>query len=228
MCTVTFLPLDKNNFILTSSRDVPYIREKALHPKEYIEDGVLLTYPKDGKAGGTWIGTSSKSRLICLLNGGYKNHIPQDSYRKSRGLVVKELLRANDINEALNTTDLVNIEPFTLVILDWNDELELYEFVWTGKKKHLFNIPHFPHIWSSSTLYDDETKKIRQNWFDNWNFDTHDAIVDFHKSAGNGDESKNVLMRRDKGGTVSITSVKMENGELSISYEDVLPENINN
>ena len=66
MCTVTFLPLGENNFILTSSRDVPYSREKALEPKKYAEDSVDLIYPKDGKASGTWIGTSSKNRLISI------------------------------------------------------------------------------------------------------------------------------------------------------------------
>ena len=89
MCTVTFLPLSKTDFILTSSRDIPFSREKASHPKQYVEDGVKLWYPKDGKAGGSWIGTSSKNRLICLLNGGYVYHKPLTSYKKSRGLIVK-------------------------------------------------------------------------------------------------------------------------------------------
>jgi hypothetical protein len=51
MCTVTFLPVNNNNFILTSSRDVPFSREKAQFPKMYIENGIELYYPKDGQAG---------------------------------------------------------------------------------------------------------------------------------------------------------------------------------
>ena len=74
MCTVTYLPLKGNDFILTSSRDVPFSREKALHPQEFIEEGIKLWYPKDGKAGGSWIGLSSKNRLICLLNGAFEYH----------------------------------------------------------------------------------------------------------------------------------------------------------
>jgi len=53
MCTVTFLPLIDNGFVLTSSRDVGYKRQKALSPATYVEKGVSLHYPKDGEAGGT-------------------------------------------------------------------------------------------------------------------------------------------------------------------------------
>ena len=225
MCTVTFLPLDSTDFILTSSRDVPFARKKAEAPKLYIEDGVEITYPKDGEAGGTWIGTSSKNRLICLLNGGYKDHQIKESYRKSRGIIVKELLKSEVISDALTEIELENIEPFTLVIVDWNDGLELFEFVWTGEKKHLFNIPKVPHIWSSSTLYDDITKKMRQDWFTDWqnrqNSFNQSKIIEFHKTAGVGNPKTDVLMKREKGGTVSITSISRSSGKLHLWYEDM-------
>ena len=82
MCTVTYLPLGNNDFILTSNRDEDPKR-KTIPPKEYLEDGVKLTYPKDELAGGTWIGLSEKSRLICLLNGGFTKHSREESYRMS-------------------------------------------------------------------------------------------------------------------------------------------------
>ena len=50
MCTVTYLPLGNNNFILTSNRDEAPSR-KTTPPKLYEEDGVKLTYPKDELAG---------------------------------------------------------------------------------------------------------------------------------------------------------------------------------
>ena len=225
MCTVTFLPIGENEFILTSSRDVPFARKKALAPKKYIEDAVELTYPKDGDAGGTWIGTSSKNRLICLLNGGYVDHKTENNYRASRGLIVKELLKSDDIKEALSTIDLKGIEPFTLAIVDWNDGMAVYDFVWTGKKKHLINIPKTPHIWSSSTLYSDTVKKLRENWFADWQkgnaqFES-EAIIKFHKTAGDGIAETNVLMKRVGGGTVSISSVKKVNDTVDFYYEPI-------
>ena len=102
MCTVTYLPLGDTDFILTSNRDVPYAREKAEHPKTYIEDNVQLTYPKDGKAGGTWIGLSDKKRLLCILNGGFEYHTSRVGYRMSRGIILKALLKANDLLGAIN------------------------------------------------------------------------------------------------------------------------------
>jgi len=230
MCTVTFLPLSDTDFILTSSRDVPFSRKKALAPQKYIEDSVELIYPKDGEAGGTWIGTSSKNRLICLLNGGYKKHTSKESYRKSRGSIVKELLKSDDISTALTSINLEDIEPFTLAIVDWNDGLEVFEFVWTGAKKHFFNLPKLPHIWSSSTLYDDETKKLRQEWFSKWNSSvdsySQEKIIKFHKTAGVGNPEIDVLMKREKGGTVSITSVSHVNKALHFIYEDVATHQI--
>ena len=45
-------------------------------------------------AGGTWIGLSDKKRLVCLLNGGYEIHEREASYRVSRGVIVKEVLKS--------------------------------------------------------------------------------------------------------------------------------------
>ena len=235
MCTVTYIPVNKTNFILTSSRDVPFVREKAVPPREYVEDGVTLTYPKDGKAGGTWIGTSSKNRLICLLNGGFTNHLPKSNYAKSRGIIVKELLKETDIDFALSEINLTNIEPFTLVIVDWNANLRLLEFVWDGTKKHIKELPQKMHIWSSATLYDDKMKKMRETWFMEWQnnfcpkhleddeiFDNYlYRILSFHKNAGVGNPEIDILMRREKVGTVSITQVSRKHNSIRMGYLEV-------
>ena len=91
MCTVTYLPLENDGFILTSNRDESPMR-KTIPPKKYLENGVELAYPKDQLAGGTWIGASTKNRLVCLLNGAFKKHERNSYYKMSRGLVVKNIL----------------------------------------------------------------------------------------------------------------------------------------
>jgi len=225
MCTVTYLPLGDTDFILTSNRDVPYARKKASPPKTYIEDSVQLTYPKDGKAGGTWIGLSDKKRLLCILNGGFEYHTSRASYRMSRGLILKALLKADDLLGFIEALNLLDIEQFTLVMVDWQNDLQLYEFVWDGAKKHLKKLPQEPHIWSSSTLYDPSVKQLRQEWFKKWctlNSFTTDTILNFHHTAGVGDKNIDVIMDRGLGGTVSITSVKKNKDIINIDYEDVL------
>jgi len=225
MCTVTYLPLGDADFILTSNRDVPFARKKALAPKTYIEDGVQLTYPKDGEAGGTWIGLSDKKRLICLLNGGYEYHTSRASYRMSRGLILKAMLKVDNLLDFIKNLDLTDIEQFTLVVVDWQNDIELYEFVWDGTKKHIKKLPQTPHIWSSSTLYDSSVKKMRQQWFKKWQDKqdfTSENILKFHHTAGIGDCNIDLMMNRGAGGTVSITSVKKTKEKIDIDYEDVL------
>ena len=168
--------------------------------------------------------------MICLLNGGFENHVSKEKYRLSRGLIVKELLKSDEISEKLNTIDLNDIEPFTLVIVDWNNGLKLIEFVWTGLQKHKTDLPQETHIWSSSTLYENTTRRKRETWFKAWQSNTkgvnQKSIIHFHKTAGEGNTKTNVLMKREGGGTVSITSIKRKKGKLHFIYEDVLTHEI--
>lgn len=225
MCTVTFLPIGNNDFILTSNRDVPYSRERALPPKEYVKDGVKLWYPKDGKAGGTWFGYSEHNRLICLLNGGFEYHTSRSYYRMSRGIIVKDLLLAGNFLSVVEEKNLVGVEPFTTVIVEWKSEIVLRQLVWDGREKHLVKLPLKPRIWSSATLYDSEVRKMREEWFKNWqqnNDFTPKDILKFHKTAGIGDPFIDVMMDRKVGGTVSITSFALLSGKIDTFYEGII------
>ena len=240
MCTVTYIPTTNNNFILTSSRDVPFAREKALFPKKYQEDDIEIIYPKDGRAGGTWIGHSDKKRLICLLNGGFENHYlttaQNTKYRKSRGIIVLDLLKKTKINFALNEIDLAQIEPFTLIIVDWNNNLQLIEFVWDGITKHIKNLPQEMYIWSSATLYDTSMKQMREKWFSKWqnvfcpteisdedlNIVQANRVLNFHHQAGLGNCNVAVIMKREKVGTVSITQVTKLEDKITMDYEEII------
>lgn len=223
MCTVTFLPLDNSNFILTSNRDEHRERE-TIPPKMYVENEVNLTYPKDKIAGGTWIGASSNKRLVCMLNGAYEKHIRKDSYKKSRGVIAKEILKDENFICYVEELDLLGIEPFTLVIVDYNKGLNLYELIWDEHNKQFSKLKNEPKIWSSSTLYEPKMKKKRINWFNNWiaenEFSTK-SILEFHHSEI-GDKSQSVLMKRPHVETVSITSVKKHDELVEMQYEDIV------
>ncbi|MFD1314614.1 NRDE family protein [Namhaeicola litoreus] len=221
MCTVTYVPFENGDFILTSSRDVPYSRKPADAPKTEMQEGIAVHFPKDGEAGGSWIGYSSRERLICLLNGGFQDHVAQEKYRKSRGHVVIELLKVEDINLGLKEIDLLDIEPFTLVIVEWDFKLFAFEFVWDGEQKHFRILPQKPAIWSSSTLYTDEVKAKREKWFKDWrkgNTLNRENLLSFHRTAGEGNPESDVLMSRKGGGTVSITSVEKSDNAIDMQY----------
>lgn len=223
MCTVTFLYKGEENFILTSNRDEAPTR-KTLLPAVYEVNGNNMLFPQDELAGGTWIGASDNNRLVCLLNGAFENHVRQVPYRKSRGVVVKEFLAANTIIPFVEAYDFSNIEPFTLIIADWNKELRLFELVWDGTEKHFGQLPLVPHIWSSSSLYDSRMKAIRKGWFSDFlkeNKQDAESILDFHHTAGREDKNTAVLMDRGFVKTVSITQVHKSGMNVYMNYENI-------
>src|SRR5690606_11933033 len=132
-------------FILTSNRDEAGSRN-TIPPDFYRENDVDLLYPKDKVAGGSWIGISSRLRVICLLNGGFEDHQRKPSYRLSRGVVVKDLLVAPELVEAINAYDYHNIEPFTIIAADWQRGLDFIEFVWDGEEKHIKHLEQKSHL----------------------------------------------------------------------------------
>ncbi|OCK43334.1 hypothetical protein BA195_01120 [Tenacibaculum soleae] len=222
MCTVTYLPLGDHNFILTSNRDEDPKR-KTIAPKEYVEEGVKLTYPKDELAGGTWIGLSEKKRLICLLNGGFEKHKRAESYRLSRGVIVKEFLKVTDVITVIEQFNFEGIEPFTIVLIDWNNGLNAYELVWDGAQKYFEKLANKPKIWSSSTLYTHEMKQLRRDWFNEWlqeneKFSQKD-IFDFHTDETKGTANVSLKMKRLQVKTVSVTTVLKEGNKTGMKYQ---------
>jgi len=224
MCTLTYLPLGDDNFLLTSNRDETPLR-KTIAPQEYLENEVKLMYPKDKIAGGTWIGKSEKNRVVCLLNGGFENHVRKLPYRMSRGVVVINILTADDAIHHVENFDFRNIEPFTLVLIDWNTGLRLYELVWTGTEKHFKELPQKPRIWSSSSLYNQEMKLMRKEWFQTWLNNqekfTKESILNFHKRTDLGTKDTTLKMKRPFVETVSITSIEKRE-DVTMEYLDFL------
>lgn len=229
MCTVTYIPLGKQDFILTSNRDETPLR-RTISPKEYLEDDVVLTYPKDEVAGGTWIGLSENKRLICLLNGGFEIHKRAESYKMSRGVIVKKLLKIENAVREIENFNFENIEPFTIVLVDWKEQLAAYELVWTGEEKFFKVLKDEPKIWSSSTLYTQEMKEMRVQWFNDWleetSIVTQDNIVGFHQDETKGTAEISLKMKRKKVETVSVTSICKKGENVKLEYLDFVNEKV--
>ncbi len=229
MCTVSFIPKSNSDFILTSNRDESPNRN-TLAPQLYDIDGVKLLFPKDEIAGGTWIGASTKKRLICLLNGGFVAHQRAESYRLSRGVIVTELLIAEDAVEKINTFDFEGIEPFTIILVDWSFDLKLYELVWDGENIHFSKKPLQPTIWSSSLLYNADVKNKREIWFSDFmdanKVVNEEEIIHFHKTAGEGNKETNLIMDKIFVKTKSITEFSKINGKCEMRYEDIITNKI--
>ena len=164
MCTVTLIPVGKNDFVITSNRDEAPQRT-TLSPDFYEVNKTKLLFPKDEVAGGSWIGVSEMKRVLCVLNGGFDKHERKASYRMSRGVVMRDLLITKNLDKAIHDYNFEGIEPFTLVVVEWSAAIQFKELVWDGINKHFSDLPFEPKIWSSSTLYNDSMKKERLQWF---------------------------------------------------------------
>ncbi len=222
MCTVTIFYKGNKDFVLTSNRDEAPNR-KSIPPKVYKENSTTMLFPKDELAGGTWIGVSEKNRLICLLNGGFVKHHRKDNYQFSRGVIVKDLLACDDVETSIENYNFTNVEPFTIVIADWNSDLKFYELIWDGEKAHFNKLPLETKIWSSSTLYSDEMKSERHQWFDEFKKNNNlnsKTVLNFH-STKTENKDFGIVMNRGFVKTTSITQVEKTNDELSLNYFDL-------
>ena len=223
MCTVTFIPVEKKVF-LVSSRDECHTRKDALKPAFYKIPGGKLLYPKDTEAGGTWIALHENGNAVVLLNGGKKAHDADPPYRKSRGLVLLDLVAAPSPSALFLSMDLDNIEPFTVVCLDSG---RLWEAVWDGEHRSVSRKDEKkPQIWSSVTLYDQSARAMRENWFEEWlvkkTAPSMNDVLDFHRNTGDGNLHNDLLMNR--GGhlyTVSITAMEIGKTKGEMVYLDL-------
>lgn len=231
MCTVTFMPIAKDKFILTSNRD-----ESASRSPENISRINLkrqeLIFPKDKGAGGTWIVASSSNKLVCLLNGAFERHERNPPYRKSRGIMVLEFFQYPDVNQFFAAYDFSNLESFTMIVFDNG---QLWDFRWDEKqgKKFIKALDTKTyHIWSSATLYEKAVQTKREKWLDEWlenrtDF-TRQAILELHKKGGEGNPSIDFMMNRYNYlvQTVSITQIVGSINKMEMFYHDLINQKI--
>lgn len=218
MCTVTFIPVN-NKIFITSNRDEKWSRQQAVAPASYKMKTGNIIFPKDTDGGGTWFAVHENGNAVILLNGGWKKHTSNPPYKKSRGLILLDLIDSNNPYQKFLSTDFINIEPFTAIIFF---EKQLFECRWNGQGKSYNHLQeNIPHIWSSVTLYDDAVIAKREQWFKEWieknPLPNQDDILSFHQFTGDGDKHNDLLMNRNGlTYTVSITSLEssMDTGVL--------------
>jgi hypothetical protein len=222
MCTVTYIPT-KEGCIITSSRDEKITRERALPPTEYYIEEKKIIFPKDPKAGGTWI-AHSETKIVVLLNGAQEKHIPKSNYRKSRGLVVLELISVENSLQYWESVDLTDIEPFTIVLFENNKLLQLQ---WNEIEKSIEKKDkNKSHIWSSSTLYSKEIREQRKTWFYNFmqnkSNPTDDEILHFHQFTESENKEYGLqINRNDTLKTISITQCQVTQNNIEMRYLDL-------
>ncbi len=223
MCTVSFV-FAHGKTIITSNRDEKVARPNAIAPKSYLVNNKKIIFPKDQKAGGTWYAVDEHSNVLVLLNGADEKHIVSGNYKKSRGLIVLDLIGSQSPIETWKTIDLHHIEPFTLVLFE---NPKLFQLQWNGvTKKELQLNSKQNYIWSSSTLYLKEIREKRANWFATF-IDTKpevnaDELLNFHRyTEEENQENGLVINRNDFLKTLSITQTVIEKNKVVLSHYDL-------
>ncbi|WP_396178398.1 NRDE family protein [Flavobacterium sp.] len=225
MCTVSFVP-SNNKIIVTSNRDEAVLRT-AIPPKTYLIDGKKIIFPKDPKAGGTWYAVAENGVLLVLLNGAEEKHEHQPPYKRSRGLVVLEIISSDSPIDHWDTIDLEKVEPFTLVLFQ---DSKLYQLRWNGNSKSSLNLDASKnHIWSSSTLYSKEIREQRSQWFFQFMEKnqgvSEDEMFDFHRYTKNSNtENGLVINRNDALKTLTITQTVLQNQNITMNHYDLIDE----
>jgi hypothetical protein len=224
MCTVSFVATNGKT-IITSNRDEKVIRPSAIEPKNYLINNKNIIFPKDPKAGGTWFAVDESGTILVLLNGANEKHKVKPSYRKSRGLIVLDIISSLSPKGFWQEINLDNIEPFTLVLFQDN---ELFQLRWDGKDKECISLDTKKnHVWSSVTLYPKEIRENRADWFhsflDSNAILSETEMLHFHRHTENDNpENGLVINRNDELKTLSITQSVTEMNKVSILHYDLI------
>ncbi|MEO8517167.1 MAG: NRDE family protein [Flavobacterium sp.] len=226
MCTVSFVN-SNGKYIITSNRDEKVARPKAIEPKNYLINDKKVFYPKDSKAGGTWYAVDEKAHILVLLNGAKEKHVHRLDYRKSRGLIALDLIGQESIITAWSTIDLENIEPFTLVVFE---NQNLYQLQWNEIEKETVLLDKSNnYIWSSSTLYAEDVREKRKQWF--YEFIASKEVVtnldmfDFHRHTDKDNLENGLIINRNNIlMTLSITQTVIEQNKVLLTHLDLIKE----
>ncbi len=228
MCTLTFASME-DGYLVGMNRDELFTRPVALPPKVSERSGIEMVYPRE-PSGGTWIACNGNGNLLALLNwnGGESSYSGEK--RKSRGLVIPELIGLTDLSAADSHFHQMNLDglfPFRLVGV-FRSEMVIKEWRWDGTAKQFLRLSWARKHWFSSSLSDSLAEKERGRAFE--------AVAAGEPAAGNngwvrrlhrshvpGPGPFSVCVHRQDAATVSYTEVQCSRTQISMDYLDGNP-----
>lgn len=227
MCTVTFIPFQHSDYVLTQNRDVSTRRPKAEPPDYHDYRGRSLFYPIDVKGGGTWNAVSS-SHQAFILNGADYDYYPNFEAPKSRGSLCLDLLVNG--KDFMENHDFADYDDFTLVYFPRDRASDMDEWRWNSEKLlHRTRPIDEPYMWISRGMYTRDDFNRKRHAFHRFLKDTgkvdlsefSENIWSFHHRKLVADLEGFLISRAHHHlGTVSVVQVMQEEGVLTSRYED--------
>jgi hypothetical protein len=210
-----------DGYELLANRDEKLTRAPASGPRSLESGGVRYVAPLDGDFGGTWVGVNEFGVSFCLMNGA----APARG-RRSRGLLVRELLNSASITEAaagVGVSDLSPYAPFAMVLLEPGAQTTVIE--WDGRHVAVNNARSAPLVSSS---YDQAgSERARRQEFATVlgaSGGLHsEALHRFHESHAGEPSAYSPCMHRRDAETVSFSRVRVTGSGIDFYYTGAAP-----
>lgn len=221
MCTVSWAKRPKG-YSLFFNRDESRDRPIGLPPEIITSGSTPFVCPRDPVGGGTWLLVNAYGLSLGMLN----YYEAQMDYRptepKSRGLLPMAFASCQSLTElesAMLKAELVPYPPFHLLAV--NSKAEASLITWNGKSKTV----HHPKIKdlpiSTSSFETEAVIGLRQGLFRQQvlpQMEQDNVLADFHSSKQPAPDTHAVLMTRPDAKTVSITHIKVDGKQATMSY----------
>lgn len=217
MCTASWLKGEKS-FDLFFNRDEARTRGIARPPELLNKSGVAYIAPRDADFGGTWLAVNEFGLVLCLLNN-YQSaaSLFKDYFSSfvSRGEIIPGLIHAADIASCRRLAEATQCKKYRPFVLAAFQEGSAFTLVWDGKTA-AFGEPQLPLI-SSAFNYAAATEN-RWGLLKQAEPLTADKLLALHRSHLPERGELSICMHRREAHTVSLSHVRVNDGEVSMDY----------
>jgi hypothetical protein len=222
MCTLTFIPAI-DGYLAGMNRDELLTRPTALPPQINSQSGMEHVCPHE-PSGGTWIACNSLGNLLALLNWNEIDVASLGEKRRTRGLVIPDLiLEENSVStgSGLDRLSLEGIFPFRLIAA-FLKERKLIEWRWDGRSIQRLESAWVRKHWFSSSLSDGSAAEQRGQVCEAASLDpavdSTSWLRKLHRSHEPNAGPYSVCVHRHDARTVSYTEVDCCPPHISMSY----------
>ena len=223
MCTLSWC-FNASGYDLFFNRDEKHARSGATGPEPGDCKGIHYLAPRDGQAGGTWLGVNACGVSVALLNY-YPVHtdVQEPPKRRSRGRLVLELMdlqHAAWLAPRLTPASLACYPPFMIVAIGPEPEAVTAR-AWDGHRVE--DVPRGP-FWpplSTSSVATAEVVAARYAAYGTVvgpGPATTDRLLAYHASHDPGSGAHSVCVHREDAGTVSFSRIAVTNDRARFEY----------
>lgn len=212
MCIVSFYK-ENDQVLLTHNRDESIYRTASTSIEEREWEGKKYHSPVDKHKNGTWI-FYSEQYLACILNGGkIKPQVIKPTYRRSRGLILLDILRYEKVEDFIQNEDLSGIAAFTILVHDRKNEKTFLLF-WDEIQLEINDLSAQSFVFRcSTTLYSFEKMSELEKKFPKFSISSPDELFKLHDQIRM--KPGDVALEK---ATTSITQIFANNSSINMKY----------